>query len=440
MVALVAASCGTSNEGTADGPSGADARRADAGAADAGAVDAAWVVGRVDVAVLSQLYDGTPDPGATVMFMDPSGTVVQVGTTDTDGNAHADVPADSSVTVIQLSESDGLRDLALTTIRGVQPGDHLNAGRERGYGAAGGAADMMWVTYPAPPSPQVRLYGPCSQGAVALWFASECVTSTFSVLAVAEDAGGAPTAAFWQTGIDHVPDGTIDLTGPWMPLASKPFEVDNVPAGTPQLWVAWWPRNGEQLVFAMDEQLVNAPPAGTNTFSAKVPTGADYASVAMAALVYGGGVRDQIIRSITSAPDAVALDLAPGAIPQASNVVATRTGATWTASTGTADSRQVMWFATWDDTVQHHLVWSVVDRSDALPEMTLPALPAGFEQDDPAAIAPALFSELGATVGYADQDDVAGWDGARPLGAWLAEPITNRFLSGDHAVRRTMSW
>jgi hypothetical protein len=431
LAALVIASCGTSSGGAVDGPAGSDAGHGDAKTADAARA------GRVDVAVLSRWADGAPDPSATVMFMDPSGTIVQVETTDAGGNAHAEVPAGSSVTVIQLNETDGLRDFELTTIRGVRPGDHLHARREALYQAVGAATDTMSLTYPAPPSDGVRVWGPCGPGISSLSFASECTTPTFSVLALAVDAVAEPTAAFWQHGIDHIPGGTIDLTGPWQPLEQKPFTVENVPAGTSQVWGAWWPRIGHEIFGSMYNQTFDAPQQPTVALSARVPPGSDYPSIAEAALVHGGGKTDKIILSMTTAPDSLTFDLAANMIPVPTTVVATTTGASWSASAGSADSREVIWHARWTDTIDHRLGWVVIDRSDAPSQMTLPRLPTEFAEDDPASVTPALFSELDATVRYVDQDDVATWDDARQLGAWLAEPIAERFLSGDRRVRIT---
>jgi hypothetical protein len=122
---LLACSGGTSSDG-----GGHDARSSDASnGSDAGSADGSASDGAPGSGVTAIYYkNGTPAAGATVVFSDPSGALLQMATTDSNGSASFAVPAMGMVTVADMSTGSLS---TIQTIAGVQPNDQLLFGGRR---------------------------------------------------------------------------------------------------------------------------------------------------------------------------------------------------------------------------------------------------------------------------------------------------------------------
>src|SRR5258708_6395463 len=78
--------------------------------------------GVVTVTVLDPQGTGAPTQGVPVVFVDPSGMVVAHPVTDANGKASQDVKAGSSVTVVEMTSTNGFEMIAILD---VAPGDNL---------------------------------------------------------------------------------------------------------------------------------------------------------------------------------------------------------------------------------------------------------------------------------------------------------------------------
>jgi hypothetical protein len=436
VIVVAGAACGGGGGDDPDAPAGdpADA------AVDA-APDAADEADRVDVTVRARTAEAGPDTTAIAIFADSTGTVVQHGAVDADGNAHAYLPGGGSVTVLQVVAQNDDRAAELTTFRGVEPGDHLHAGGSPAGPVQAGEETYMTaaVTPPANPGGNVPvLLTPCggggpngTPGQFSLTFLDRCVTPTFDLLALADDAS-LQRYFVWQPGVAYESGGAFTVDSDWAPVATTELEMRNVEANLSRVFAKLWTIVGGRPI-EMDRRGVEVPEPGTQSVSLIYPPGAGDAIVIEANEVRGLQIIDSHVRVVPTGTPIGAIDFAALPVPKVTfGPSQTRERVTWTQTgAGEPDARIVFWTGHRDEL--HRIAWVFIEDPSTPALTELPELPAEYDDYDPA-LGTILLD--GAAVVYVDYDHLDGYDAAREHGQMLAYPELS-FLDVAHEAHAT---
>ncbi|HTJ47801.1 MAG TPA: hypothetical protein VL463_37145 [Kofleriaceae bacterium] len=220
--------------------------------------------GRVDVVATDPDNPGVAILGTRVFFIAPNGEVIANVLADLYGNASADVPPGSSVTVLWPPAT-------LETVMGVMPGDHL---RFADFAATAPLLDPMKITFPASSSAvEYELYNPCGWSHMTSNLSDDVVCNlddavkpgTYFVAAISTTSPVTPFAVVEKDGVPYAPGGTLDLQGPWQPLVDCTSAHSDIPTGyttVSQRFVA------STLGFSIVRDLVTSQ-SGTSTFAGK---------------------------------------------------------------------------------------------------------------------------------------------------------------------------
>jgi hypothetical protein len=401
--------------------------------------------GPVDVTV----YTGTGgilDPTAIAIFIDPSGATIQHGKVDANGHAHAEVPAGSTLTVLQAHDdptSMYRRYEQLTTIRSIAPGDQLVVGKappDPNYRA--GTTDGMTATYTAldPMSgPYIMIAcadGFASNGQLSLTFHQSCETPTFDLLTLS-DSTTHSRYYVWQPGLQRIPGGSFVIPDTWQPVPHSMTTIENT---SPNASL------GVELDAVIDGAAMRldtgynaTPPAGTNTFSLMfAPTEGPFE--VLVKLSQGIDIVEEHV-AVTIGSPATTLDMAELPLPMASHVMQSATGVTWMESgAGAPDARAIVWGGSWVDgnTVEHDVSWVILESPEASGSSQLVPLPPDYARDDPTVMDPARTMHVqGASVFYVDYDNLDGYAAARAVGSEVID-VESEFLAVDHRAHMTV--
>jgi hypothetical protein len=349
---------------------------------------------------------GKPDTTARAIFTATDGTFVLDTVVNAFGQAEADMPTGGTLTVIQLDANNGE---TLHSYRGVVNGNHIVLDNTP---LATGTKDTMLVAFTAPPVTNgVGFATRCGGATYAgfgqayLPFYDTCRTPTFSMLSIS----GTPTLTdppqfIWQTGIAHVPNGNLSVTGPWTPFSTGTVTVTNVTLPMPSIGTRWTTYIGKYAAYD-DTVAIQFPTAGTNSASHYYAAGAGDRSLITVWHDAGGyDSSEHWTAAYASVPSNVAIDFNAMPVPKLSGLQQGRTGTRWTQTAGNADVRSVMWRAIANG---KGVTWWILEPNDGQASTTLPALPAADAALDPTKDAAA--QAKGTAVTYDDYDVASGF-------------------------------
>jgi hypothetical protein len=425
---LVVSACGSSDHNGQDAPSGSD------GSTDSGAPTT-----RVTVHVTSHVGDGKDDTTASVVFMGPTGDVVHDGPTDATGNAAWDLPDGGSVTVLQAYDDtpNNRRVDLLTTFRGVKPGDALNAGTPKSRTMFYGQGVPMTAHMPMDAYSAI-IYFPCGSssspsappdGLQTLMFYDSCLPATFDMLALRTTNG--QRDFMWQPGVTFQAHGDVTVNDTFAPIGHYTANLTNIPANynvnvTSLTMLGTFPLQLDAHTFDPTVTPTNA------SITLQYPPGAGSGTVMWERQGQGIYLRHTRVNAVPAAPDSIDWDLSELPLPDLGGSHADATDVTWgeTATTGTGDERVVLWVGQWGT---HIANWYIVEPPAPATSSALVPLPPAYAADDPTANGA---MGIAATVWYVDYSNLAGYDGARPYGAQLVDPM-QLFLDVDHHAHVT---
>jgi hypothetical protein len=203
----------------------------DAGPGGDAAVDAP-ARGTVRVTVLDPSGAGAPAVGASVVFLDPDGTLVKRVATDTAGRADAEVLAGASVTSVVLNNTS----YQLQTVLAVKPGDDIVLGFKNGdsttagtftisFPAHAGATSYTVATPCSTPSFSAPASGPPAPVTVTIF--NECRLSRMELVVIPHDANG-PMAALAKADVAFVSGGSTVIAGSYQGLRNLTSSYTNI--------------------------------------------------------------------------------------------------------------------------------------------------------------------------------------------------------------------
>lgn len=141
---------------------------------------------------------GTVVAGVDIVVVHADGSVGDTAVTSAAGEATLDVVAGDSVTAVYRDVSGG----ALATFVAVKPGDHLQFGED--FSNSGSQTGTMTVSWPVQPASQFTVTHPCGQEYtsgtalnVTLYQYSDCATTPFDALVIANDVADSSVIARW---------------------------------------------------------------------------------------------------------------------------------------------------------------------------------------------------------------------------------------------------
>lgn len=402
---------------------------------------------RVQLTVLSTSGDGAPDTAAIAVFQDPSGATIADGLVDGNGHAQADMPLGGSITVIRITDaSDTVRDAALTTIRGVHPGDQIAVGAtESPAHATGGSSTMTASFTPFSAGDTYAFYTACgstggSGGTAQLPFVDSCHGATFDLLSVAQSSSDPADVRYvYQTGLAYRAGGSVAVPNAWSTAASFTATLTHVPSSLADISVTRSTLLGAQPA-APSTAVVTQPAPGVVTATTPYPADVGNGAVIELALHHENAAGFQVFDVRTPGVAATqGIDLGQLVLPWiVAAPTGTLTGASWDQlEGGTPDVRLVTWNGHWSDGARTvFLSWTFED-GDHTTSLTLPALPTAYAAYDPA-------RQIGVTVGrpqvtYLDVDVLDGYDAARRYGPAIGDPLSDLGVLTDRAVQRRTS-
>lgn len=452
---LALAGCKMASTATTDAPPPEDATAL----ADAPPDVPVGPVGPVTVTITNADGDGHPDATAIVIFMDGAAHVLSTATADASGVATGAVPAGALVTVLQVyspANAPNEEVDALTTVRGVQPGDHLRVGRLQFPVTGIGNPEIMTTTItPVTPGNPPGLMTACSNAFITggptataqFTFYDNCRPSTFDVFGLQGDRQSGFTY-LWQAGVAYVTGGSFTLDAPWQPAGTSRITATNTPANLARL-VANLTIFLDGLPLSIDQENAELPAPGTATISLlRTTPDAPTRGVLQLSEVDGIGPFEMRARFGTAAALAAdqTFDLSTQPLPLPKGVAQSDTGVSWSLTGAPAgDVRIVRWLAQWGSTdpttsvvTSHFGTWLVVeDATLATTATSLPSLPAAYVGKDPTAVAAVALFRGGASVTYLDYDNLDGFDGARASTSTLID-IALQFPDVDHDAHATV--
>ncbi|HEX3760179.1 MAG TPA: hypothetical protein VHW23_15790 [Kofleriaceae bacterium] len=401
----------------------------------------------VQLTVLSTAFDGQPDTGAIAVFQDPSGATIAGGLVDAAGHAQADLPAGGSITVIRVVDSsDTERDVAMTTIRGVRPGDPITVGTTRSPAYYTGGSSTMTASFtPIGANYSYAFYTACggtggSGGTTQLAFIDGCHGATFDLLAVATSTTDPPDVRYvYQTDLAYLANGSVTVPNTWTEASTFTATLNNVPANLGDLELTHTTLLGK-IGAAPITAGVTAPSPGVVAAITSYPPGVGAGAIAALALHDNNASGFQTLEVRTPAVAAtLGIDLAQQALPWLVGApVGTLTGASWDQlEGGTPDVRLVTWNGHWTDGARTVFVnWTLEDGEHAT-SVTLPALPAMYAAYDPGKAAGVVVGRP--SVLYLDYDALDGYDAARRYGPNLGDSLTDLGVLTDRPLVRRLS-
>jgi hypothetical protein len=392
---------------------------------------------KVSVQVNTLAGDGKPDLNARALFMDGTGAVVLDTAVNAFGQAEAALPSGGSITTIQRRTDFNY---VLQTRRGLVTGDHVVVNPPSG---PRGANDQMLLTWVAPASDEnVAMITACESGSrlangmTALDFFDGCRTPTFGVLGIAIMPSPQPRQFLWNDGIPHVAYTNAALSGTWAPFETAMVTLVNVPASSPAIRTQWATLVGTRRYVTGDLRL-ERPVASTQSVALEHTPGAGNGTVVtldIADSLFSPRWFENRTVVDTGHPSAVTVDFAAQRAPSLVSLQQTRTGASWTQTTGTADVRSISWSGT---TQSANVSWLVYEPANGQTTLTLPTLPFAYAALDPAADPNTRLR--GMAVRYIDYDTVTGFPLEAPDGSYrshttslsLPDGITSLSLPGS---------
>ena len=401
----------------------------------------------VEVTVLSLNADGLPDTGAVAMFLDPSGTLIADGLVDAAGHAQADMPGGGSVTVLRINdETPTHRDVGLTTITSVRPGDKLVVGDTASPMAFADAPTTMAVTFtPYAANYSYMFYTACggtggSAGNATLYLYNACHGSTFDLLAVATSSDTPPDVRY--VAIPNVPyaaNGSITVPNAWSTTGSFMATLANVPANLSSLSLTRSLYLGEATATTASTS-IDTPHAGLVSVTAPYVQGLGTRSqITLGLHEQNASGFQTFVARVANTAGTQGLDLGQEPLPWIAGVVSeTPTTVSWDQiGTGAPDVRLVTWSGYWSvGTRTDYVAWTVED-GDATSSLTLPGLPAKYAELDPTH--QTTISLGHAAVQYLDYDRLNGYDEARKYGPQLGGPLEDLGVFVDEPVQVRIS-
>jgi hypothetical protein len=366
--------------------------------------------GPVQVTVVDPIGGAGPAVGATVVFIDPDGTLVKRVATDAAGAASADVLPGASVTSIVLQSAR----YELETITGVTPGDVLLIGDRNPDASSIGTVTVTYPVHTGAASYAVAY--PCgvatSVGAatsVTLNFAQHCKVDPFEVVVTPRNTDDEPQAVTFKGDIPFVAGGSTAVTEGYRTFGPFTASYTNVTSTITDIAVTRWAPD----VFGFSATASTQTPTATTTINFGVPGSA------------GAWIGTQLVRSAAvqsfrqKVPGSVrnyGLDVTATLLPwlaRPSFDAATRRLVVAIDTTGTTtakpDAVQVVASyrrASTSGGADTLFSWTVYAAEPA--DLTLPVLP-----EELSALAPGAADQV--TVGAAmfEADTVAGYDAVR---------------------------
>jgi hypothetical protein len=420
------------------------------GGGGAGAIDAAISMdaqvdaasGSVRVTVLKRDRTGDVDPTARVVFLDPNGTVLADKPVDPNGVAQTEMPDGGELLVIRVQEEPGQRRADITSVRGVQPGDDLIAGRLRWPGLIAGTQTSMNATFssigPYEYS-EYRFHTACGTvpgvddiASVSLPLFPSCHDATFGLLAVAPTYDNAVPRFSWAyvPDVTYVENGQIQLPT-WTAMQDFTVTLSGLPMNMYMGALLHWS-------IIDDMPLAQTMPS---EFPTTVSPGVEQATCEYAAGVGAGSyvkvfVQDfehgtsQVVheRVLHSSPDGLAFQYGSSQLPQIITLPdSTGTGARWTEiGTNQSDMRVVYWQGTWaDGPTAVDVRWTIIDDGATAGSVDITALPPTYSKVDARLATDVVYDFPGGqpSVYYVDYTHITSFAEARRWGDNLVDSI-----------------
>lgn len=442
LLGVIACGGGTSNL-TMDAPSDATSDATPMGDAPLDAFDPS---SRVEIKVFKEDGSGDLATTAIAVFRNQADQVIQAGPVDANAVAFAFMPTGGSVTVHYVLDNPldlSQRDHQITTIRGVKPGDRLQAGILRSHEYRVGAQTGMTATFtPFPSSSTPYLLSSCggtsigTSNTVSMSFLASCVTPTFDLLTV-HDGNDLIRRYVWQTGVVYASGGAFTIPNTWQPIAHNATTILNVPPGLTRVFGTLFAVVGGKPL-ELERQPIEAPAAGTHMMSLMHAPGAGSSTIVTVGLTSGFSVPETHVQVTTGSAANMTIDLGALPLPKLGTAGTGGISVSWS-QTGPAsgDARLIRWYGNWTDSnsIRHSAAWHIVEAPDASTTSVLPPFPVAYAADDPTLVGG--FSTLGAVVQYVDYDNLADYDAARPYGyqLYLVEERFPEVAHHAHASR-----
>ncbi len=402
----------------------------------------------VQLTVLSTSLDGQPDTGAIAVFQDPSGAAIADGLVDAAGRAQADMPAGGSITVIRVVDpSSTERDVAMTTIRGVQPGDQITVGSTASPASFTGGSSMMTASFtPFAANYTYMFYTTCggvggSGSSVQLPFVDSCHGASFDLLSVATSTTDPPDVRYiYQTGLTYAANGSVTVPDSWSSMASFTATLTNVPANLADVGLTHATLLGKISAAPVSNSVTQPSPGVVAEMTSYPPSVGNGALVSLVMHnTNASGFQTVDVRTQAVAAT-LGIDLAQQALPWlVGTPTGTLTGASWDQLEGGApDVRLVTWSGHWTDGARTVFVnWTLEDGEHAT-SVALPALPAKYAAYDPGKASGVTVSPP-PSVRYLDYDVLDGYDAARRYGPNLGDSLIDLGVLTDRPVVRRLS-
>jgi hypothetical protein len=389
----------------------------------------------VHVHVASTTGDGKPDATAIVVFMNELGDVVHDGMVDANGDIAWDLPNGGTVTVLQAYDdtANNRRVDALMTFRGVKGGDTLQGGAPKSPTLLAGATVPMTAHMPADAA-NATLFFECgstmnTSALQTLVFYDTCRTQTFDLLALRDSNG--QRDYMWQNGVTFDAQGDVVINDTFSPIAHYTAALTNINMNAR---VGIWSYSLiDSYPLQLELQSLDPPMSTSAMLSLQYPAGGGRGTLLQESEAIGISVVHRHVVMATSSPATIALDAAELPLPALTTSMATTTGVTRNEThAGAPDVRYVSWYGQWGG---HSASWLIIEPPDPATSSMLIGLPAAYAADDPLANSPTPVTSL---VEYADYDNLANYDAARPWGAAPVD-VTKAFLTVDHHAHTTNS-
>ena len=425
--------------------SGDDDAMSDAGSGSgSGSGSAATTV--VQLTVLSTSFDGMPDTGAIALFRDPAGATISDGLVDSAGHAQAELPNGGSVTVIRITDqSPTERDVAMTTITGVKPGDKLVAGSTLSPRAFPGNTTTMSVAFtPYAASYSYMFYTVCggtggSSGTATLYFYDACHGAKFDLVAVATSSDESDVRYVVVPDVTYAANGSITVPNTWSTTNGFVATLTNVPTGISSLALTHSTFLGESPSAPGDASAMSPAPGIVSLTAPYVP-GIGSRSELELALHHDSASGFQTFSArIASTAGTQGLDLSQQSLPFIVGAISeTPTTIAWDQlDSGTPDARFVTWSGHWSvGTRTDYINWTIEDAGTGT-SLTLPGLPSKYGEYDPAQATGVALGHGG--VEYVDYDRLNGYDDARAYGPNLVDTFDDLGVFVDMPVQRRVS-
>lgn len=301
---LVCVGCGSVNSSSghlADAPPGGD---------DA---PAAPTRGTVTVTVLDASGSGVPAVGASVVFIDPDGTMVKRVATDTSGKASADVLPGASVTAIATVSPS----YELITVQAIKPGDDLVIGTRNEDDTE---AASFTVTYPAfANATQYQIAAPCGTVTVAspagaapvtsapVTIQNSCKTDPMEIVVMPLDGNNRPLGALGVT-TAFVSSGTVALSGTYGAARTFTASYSNIDPGITSLTMSRTVPDGNGLGASQSAQ----PPTASQVLAV---TGASGSNARIVSQFVHGTSQQQILQDLAGTATTYGVDVGNNLLP-----------------------------------------------------------------------------------------------------------------------------